>query len=164
MSIKISFLSKNASSVLMLLGIFLIGTGFMTVNDGNTSERKKRKRIIKTAQKYLGTKYKSGGKNPRGFDCSGFTYFVMKENNIQLGASSRQQALQGEPVKIKKLEPGDLIYFGSKKRVNHIGIVTESKRSSLKMIHASSSRGIIEEDVYKSSYWMKRMIGGRRVL
>jgi len=148
----------------MLLGFFVISTGFVSNKSSEISERKKRKNIVKTAQKYIGTKYRSGGKSEKGFDCSGFSFFVMKENNVALKRSSRDQALQGEPVKIKKLQPGDLIFFASKDRVNHVGIISENQRNKLKMIHASSSRGIVEEDILKSSYWKKRIKGGRSVL
>ncbi|GLR19179.1 hypothetical protein GCM10007940_37950 [Portibacter lacus] len=133
-------------------------------SDTERSDRQKRKRIIKTAQKYIGTKYRTGGKTPRGFDCSGFSSYVFSKNNIKLGANSSSQSLQGHPVKIKDLQPGDLIFFGSKKRINHVGIVTKQSRKELRMIHASSSRGIIEEDITNSSYWQKRIVGGRRVI
>ncbi len=148
----------------MLLSFFVIGSGFVKNDSTEISERKKRKNIVRTAQKYIGCKYRSGGKTAKGFDCSGFAYCVMKENNIQLKRSSRDQALQGEPIKISKLKPGDLIFFASKSRINHVGIISENGRNSLKMIHASSSRGIIEEDILKSTYWQQRIKEGRSVL
>lgn len=164
MSTNISSVIKNGFRVISLLFILFIASGFMTSGPDEKSERKKRKKIVKTAEQYLGTKYRAGGKTPKGFDCSGFTYFVLKENNIKLGASSRAQSKQGRLKNLKQLEAGDLVFFGSKQGINHVGIVTKRSRNALWMIHASSSRGIVEEEVFRSSYWKKRIQFGRSVL
>lgn len=164
MSNSNSFVYKNGFTFFSLLLTFLFCSGFTTLDYIEENDRKKRKKIVRSAQKHIGTKYKAGGKNPRGFDCSGFVFYIMKENKIKMGASSHEQSFQGEPVKIKNLKQGDLIFFGSKSRINHVGIVVRQTRNELIMIHSSSSRGIIEEDVYQSKYWTNRIQHGRSVL
>jgi cell wall-associated NlpC family hydrolase len=164
MSNHISVVYKNGFRVISLLFIFIVASGFVNTESIDKSERKRRKKIVKTAEQYLGTKYRAGGKTPKGFDCSGFSYFVLKENNVKIGASSREQANQGKHKKIKQLEAGDLVFFGSKKHINHVGIVTKKSKNELWMIHASSSRGIVEEEIYQSSYWKKRLQFGRSFL
>ena len=120
--------------------------------------------ILSSARSLIGTPYLAAGKTPKGFDCSGFSSFIMKQNNIGIGASSRTQALQGVPVNIEELKTGDLIFFGSNKVITHVGIVSENAKGKLQMIHASSSRGVIEENPLKSNYWKSRIICGRSVL
>ena len=52
--------------------------------------------IVKVAMKYIGVPYRSGRMNPKvGFDCSGFTTYVFKKENIQLTRSSRSQFTEG---------------------------------------------------------------------
>ena len=40
----------------------------------------------------------------------------------------------------------------------------KNSKNELLMIHSSTSRGIIEENVYESAYWSKRIISGRNLL
>ena len=55
--------------------------------------------IVKVAMKYIGVPYRSGRMNPKvGFDCSGFTTYVFKKENIQLTRSSRSQFTEGVEV------------------------------------------------------------------
>ena len=133
-------------------------------NEKGIAEFRKRKEIINTAKEYIGTPYKTGGKNEKGFDCSGFTYFVMKKHQINLNASSGSQYKQGVPVDLKDLKPGDLIFFGGEQGITHVGIIVENEKNTLLMIHSSTSRGIVIEDVMKSTYWKKRIKGGRNIL
>ena len=125
----------------------------------------KRENIIEFARSFQGTPYKYAGKNPKGFDCSGFSYFVMKEYGIQIGASSQLQYLNGQEIPMKDLKPGDLIFFGRNlKKITHVGIITKNSKEGLFMIHSSSSRGIIEENIDKSPYWQERILTGRTLL
>jgi cell wall-associated NlpC family hydrolase len=116
-----------------------------------------REKTVATAREYLGTRYKSGGKTPKGFDCSGFVIFVLGRMDIQMAACSADQARCGKEVELDQARAGDLIYFGSKSRVNHVGILSEVSKNKLMMIHSSSSRGVIEENVLQSDYWLRRI-------
>ncbi len=127
-------------------------------------ELRKRNEIVETARKYKGVKYKKAGKTPKGFDCSGFSHYVLTKNDIIVGASSVDQSKQGKLVKIDDLKPGDLIFLGQNKKISHVGIITKNEKNELFMIHASSSRGIIEENIYQSRYWSKKIISGRNIL
>ncbi len=88
------------------------------------AEVKLRQQIIKEAKKHKGVPYKYAGKSPRGFDCSGFTYYVFGQQNIQLNASSSTQSKQGKEIPIKKAKQGDLLFFGPdgrQGRIQHVG-------------------------------------------
>lgn len=120
--------------------------------------------ITRTARKYKGSKYKYGGETPKGFDCSGFTCYVMKKNNIELNRTSSAQASQGKKINYKYAKPGDLLFFGSRGKVTHVAIITENRKGSIKVIHSTSSRGVIEQDITHSDYWQSRLLFARRVV
>ena len=58
----------------------------------------------------------------------------------------------------KKANPGDLIFFGEKGSIHHVGIVEKNKPDELRVIHSTNQRGVIEENVLVSDYWKKRIL------
>ncbi len=118
-----------------------------------------------TAEAYIGTPYHYGGTTTEGFDCSGFTRHVLRDFGIGLNRVSMSQAKQGRAVDPKQAKPGDLIYFANGDgRVNHVGIVVANGRAGLEMVHASSSQGIVRDNVTTSEYWSGRLAGARCVV
>lgn len=115
--------------------------------------------IIITAKKQLGTPYVWAGSAPGGFDCSGFTSYVMKENGKSLPRRAVDQYESSEKVKAKNVQKGDLVFFDGGSGVSHVGIVISEKGEPLTMIHSASSKGIIITDVTKSDYWTQRLHG-----
>lgn len=118
-----------------------------------------RNQIVVNAQKYLGTPYVWAGSSPNGFDCSGFTSYVMKDFGKELSRRSEDQYNQGRKVKEKNVQKGDLIFFSNGSGISHVGIVISEKGQPLVMIHASSSKGVIITDIESSEYWRKRLHG-----
>jgi probable lipoprotein NlpC len=124
-------------------------------------------RVISSARTYIGTPYKYGGTSRAGMDCSGLLLNSFKAIDISLPRSSEAQSKVGTEIKMKDLEPGDLVFFatGNKKRkITHVGLVTEVKgEGEVKFIHASSSLGVVETNIY-ADYYQKRFRGARRVI
>ena len=122
--------------------------------------------VLSHAMSLLGSKYRSGGNDPSGFDCSGFTSYVYGLNNIFIGRSSRDQYERNTPVKRGNIKPGDLVFFSGSKigsGVGHVGIVTEvNKDDSFLFIH-SSSRGGVVISRSTDAYYAQRYLGARRV-
>jgi uncharacterized protein YgiM (DUF1202 family) len=81
----------------------------VTTSSGSTSGEK----IANYAKKYLGYKYVYGGTSPKGFDCSGFTYYVLKSCGYSVSRSCSAQAKLGKSVSKANLQIGDLVFFNN---------------------------------------------------
>lgn len=125
--------------------------------------------LVNYATSFIGLPYRRGGKTPKGFDCSGFTGYVFRTIGIRLGASSRDQYLQGEPVKTEELRPGDLVFFsgraGGVSRVGHVGMVIDRDPDSgtVRFIHSTHRLGITVSRL-DEPYYDRRYMGARRVI
>ena len=115
--------------------------------------------VVNEAKEHMGVPYVWAGNSPSGFDCSGFTSYVMKQEGMDLPRRSSDQYNQSEKLKQKNVQQGDLIFFNNGSGISHVGIVISGKGEPLVMIHSSSSKGIIITEVEKSEYWMKRLHG-----
>ncbi len=105
------------------------------------------KDLLCEAHRHLGKPYSRGSKGPSAFDCSGFSSYVYSQFGISLGASSRDQYLQGDPIERKELREGDLVFFTGRRGggpIGHVGIVVsaDNDTGTFRFIHASNTQGI----------------------
>lgn len=125
---------------------------------------KKASSVIQAARKFTGTKYKYGGMDKSGMDCSGLVCNAFKEVNIQLPHQSAEMSKIGKSLKIFELQPGDLVFMGASRgssKVTHVGIVTSVSSSKIMFIHASTQKGVIEENLLEKWYEPLFIKGGR---
>ncbi len=114
--------------------------------------------VLNTAIEKLGTRYKAGGTNHLGFDCSGLVYSSFKQYNVTLPRSSHEMAVYTKKIKDSEVQRGDLIFFttNGSRRINHVGIVTEVLDDEIKFVHSSTKLGVIisstKEPYYKRTY------------
>lgn len=66
--------------------------------------------IVSIALRYLGVPYVFGGKDPSGFDCSGFTQYVYGQAGISIPRTDRQQLAAGTVIPASQAVPGDLVW------------------------------------------------------
>ena len=80
--------------------------------------------VYDAATNYLGLKYVWGGASlTKGADCSGFTQQIYKKFGVSLPHHAADQAKMGTKITSKKnLKAGDLVFFGSKNNITHVGI------------------------------------------
>ena len=73
--------------------------------------------------KLLGSTYRWGGKTSFGFDCSGLIQSVLYSMGINLDRDAKDQyeITKNFKVKISKSNIGDLHFFGTKNKINHVG-------------------------------------------
>lgn len=113
-------------------------------------------KIIQTARSFTGTPYKWGGTTRAGMDCSGLLVISFRSAGITLPRTSAAQSKYGKNVSIHDLQPGDLVFFTAGKysgKITHVGMVTEVKgRDNVTFIHASSSLGVIENNLFSDYY------------
>lgn len=115
--------------------------------------------LVDFAESLIGVGYRYGGDSPaRGFDCSGFTCYVMRQAQIQLPRTSHEQARLGRKKEVTRVRPGDLIFFGHGNRVTHVAIVLSRDRNRIDVVHSTSSRGVVRDNILGSDYWRNRTL------
>jgi cell wall-associated NlpC family hydrolase len=154
------FLLSTASCALFRSG------GGNTPRDVSENGMKLRQNVATYAQKFVGTPYLYAGTSPRtGFDCSGFTSFVLKEFKVQVSPASSRQATEGRPVDLNNVMPGDLIFFAQTgNNISHVAMVVRRTKEGITCTHSTTSRGVITENISTSSYWKPRIRFARDVI
>ena len=118
-------------------------------------------KMMNVINKHIGTPYKYGGKDEKGFDCSGFVSFVYRQSeNINISSYSVDQYKLGKSVSQNNLKFGDLVFFNTTGRIpSHVGIYIGDNLFA----HASSTNGVSITSL-KSTYYVKRYVGARRII
>ena len=117
--------------------------------------------ITSTAIEYVGVPYRWGGTTPRGFDCSGFTYYVFSRHGMELPRVAADQYRVGTPVDRGAVRPGDLLFFETiSEGPSHVALALDGDQ----FVHAPSRRGKVRVERLSSHYWASRYLGARRVL
>ncbi|MFN7326819.1 MAG: C40 family peptidase [Chitinophagales bacterium] len=121
--------------------------------------------IVDEAERYLNTPYKYAGRTPQsGFDCSGFTQYVLLQRDIAISPASYLQSQEGEEIPLDQVKPGDLIFFGENNKVSHVAMVYERSTKGIICIHSTTSKGVIKDNISTSSYWKPKILFARDVI
>lgn len=112
-----------------------------------------REQIVRNALAMLGTPYRYGGATPGGFDCSGLVVYSYKKAGVSVPRTSRDQYRKAKPLPVSVARPGDLVFFGTEQKVNHVGIYLGDDA----FIHApEAGQGVkissIRDDYYRAHF------------
>ena len=119
------------------------------------------KTVLQRAFALLGTPYRWGGSSPDGgFDCSGLVGYVFRSIGIDLPRVSRAMANEGVAITDRTaLAEGDLVFFGRRGRVDHVGIYVGDG----KFLHAPRTGRDVTVSSLTSGYWAQKYMEARRV-
>ena len=112
------------------------------------------------AKSWIGTPYVYGGSSRSGTDCSGYVMQIYKAHygiSLPHNAGQMYDDSRGSSVSRGSLQEGDLVFFGSFWKIDHVGIYLKGER----FIHASSSRGVMISPM-SDNYWRPKYQGARR--
>lgn len=128
-----------------------------------TLSRNDNKALYKEIKSWLGTPYSGGGHTKQvGTDCSGFVMeLYLSVYNIALERRGGLQYYNNcTPIDKEALREGDLVFFnnGEGGKISHVGIYLKDN----KFAHASSSRGVVIDDL-TAKYYVKHFFAAGRV-
>lgn len=115
--------------------------------------------LIREAEKYLGIPYCYGGSTTSCLDCSGFVNLVFNQFGIILPRTASDIYYFAEKVSLTEARTGDLVFFKTKNKINHVGIYIERGE----FIHSSSSKGVTKNSL-RENYYSTHFYGAGRVI
>jgi cell wall-associated NlpC family hydrolase len=119
--------------------------------------------VTDQALELIGVRYRFGGQTPEnGLDCSGLVRYVFEQvTGVVLPRSAREQAKVGEQVERDALQPGDLVFFNTRRAAfSHVGIYLGDNE----FVHAPRRKSSVRIANIDARYWKKRFNGARRLI
>ncbi len=84
---------------------------------------------------------------------------------MRVSPASAAQSKEGKQVNLSAVQPGDLIIFGKNKNdIQHVAMVVERNGSGIVVVHSTTSRGVIKENISTSAYWKPLILFARDVI
>ncbi len=113
--------------------------------------------LVNYAMQFIGNPYVWGGTSlTKGCDCSGYVQSIFKKYGYSLPRTSREQARVGTKISLANARPGDLVFYGKGKTINHVGIYIGNGQ----IVNASNKRtGIkVSNATYRTPYAVRRIL------
>ena len=114
---------------------------------------------IDLATGLIGAPYRWGGATPDGFDCSGLVYYTFGKAGLSVPRTSQAQYHAARPVPIAQAAPGDLVFFGRRGRISHVGIYLGDER----FVHAPETGRTVTIARLSDGYYRERFAGVGRI-
>jgi len=114
-------------------------------------------KLIEFLENWYGTRYRMGGRDKSGVDCSAFVQsFMSSMYGIAVPRTSQEQYQQSQRIKKDELKEGDLVFFKTQRRkgISHVGVYLRNN----KFVHASTSSGVMISDL-REEYFARSYAG-----
>lgn len=161
--IRLEKFTAKAIVATMLALVVLLGA----CKSGKQSKSATTDTVVKTARSYMGVPYAFGGTSRAGMDCSGLLIRSFEAAGIEIPRTSAAQSKMGKKVTIDEVRKGDLVFFKAeegKKKVTHVGLVTEVRgKTEVRFIHSSTKLGVVENNLH-SDHYRKIFLQARRII
>ena len=109
---------------------------------------------------WQGVPYRLGGNSFSGVDCSAFVQIAYRDAmRFDVPRTTHHQVLLGKEVPYEEIQIGDLAFFKTSYKVNHVGVYIGDKQ----FMHASTSKGVIISRL-DNPYWASKFWHFRRVV
>ena len=118
-------------------------------------------KLLQYIDEWYGTRYRFGGTNHTGIDCSAFSSGLMSEVfSVELPRMAKDQFNACQRLRREQLQEGDLVFFHTtRKGVSHVGVYLMNN----KFVHASVNNGVTISDM-SDGYYLKTFVGGGRAM
>lgn len=142
-------------------------------DDFELEELNKRKRaelihtMLELGISCQGMPYNSLYKSQWRLDCSGFVSMLYSSIGITLPRSSADMAKFVQTIPLRKVKPGDLLFFKGTnlkdKTIGHVAIVVSVQSENITILHSTLSKGVIMEQYPDKYYYIYRFVKCGRV-
>jgi cell wall-associated NlpC family hydrolase len=120
-----------------------------------------RHEVVRVAGQLIGTPYRYGGNNRKGFDCSGLVQYAYRKAGVEVPRTTASQLAQARVPERRTLLPGDLLFFEIDwQKSRHVGIY----EGDGVFIHAPSTGKRVSRASLENPFWGKRLIATRTFL
>ncbi|NOH96352.1 NlpC/P60 family protein [Vibrio sp. 99-70-13A1] len=114
---------------------------------------------LEVYDEWKGVPYRFGGESFRGIDCSAFVQVaVFNVTKQSVPRTTNEQSREGIKISYKEVKNGDLVFFKTSPKTNHVGIYLGMNQ----FLHASTSKGVIISRL-DNPYWASKFWQFRRV-
>ena len=109
--------------------------------------------------KWWATRYRYGGTDKYGIDCSAFTGKILSTiYGVALPRTAAEQYKTAEKIAKENLKEGDLVFFNTRGGVSHVGFYLGDNY----FVHSSVAAGVTISSL-KDDYYSRKFIAGGRV-
>ena len=117
-------------------------------------------KLYEAIDNWWATRYRYGGTNKNGIDCSALTGALLSEGfGIAAERTARAQYAQSQKIKRDDLAEGDLVFFNTRGGISHVGVYL----SNGYFVHSSVHSGVTISSL-DDNYYSKKYIGGGRII